>query len=258
MVGGAIKETMEKLLNKENIITYDLYKNIGKFESLLNTDILFLCLPTLYDYELKEYNKTEINNILSKLNDNNYDGVIILKSTVEPTTTENLNMIYQKLNLIHNPEFLSAKTAQIDFENQTHIVIGKTSITPECTLLFVKEFFELYFKNAYISIVTSTESESMKLFCNSFYAVKIQFFTELYLLCKKTNIDYNIVKNLMLKNDWINKMHTSVPGVDGLISFGGFCLPKDISALNSFMDKYDIQHNVIESTINERNLMRKD
>ena len=258
MVGGAIRDTLYKYMDKSNIISYDLYKNIGSFESILNTDIIFICLPTLYNEQFKEYNKNEIYNTILNLNENNYEGVIVIKSTIEPTTTENLNIKYPKLNLIHNPEFLSARTAQIDFENQTHIVIGKPSITSYSKLEIIREFYGTYFSNAKISVVTSTESESMKIFCNSFYAVKVQFFTELYLLCKKLNIDYNNVKNLMLNNEWINKMHTTVPGIDGMISFGGFCLPKDLSALDSFMEKNDIKHDVIKSAINERNLMRND
>lgn len=258
MIGGAIRDTLYKYMDNKNIIPYDLYKNIGLFESLLLCDIIFICLPTLYSDELKEYNKSEIYNTILKLNENNYEGIIVIKSTIEPTTTEKLNIKYPKLNLIHNPEFLSARTAQIDFENQTHIVIGKPSITPNSKLELIREFYDTYFNNAHISVVTSTESESMKIFCNSFYAVKVQFFTELYLLCKKLNIEYNNVKNLMLKNEWINKMHTTVPGIDGLISFGGFCLPKDLSALDSFMEKNNIAHDVIKSAINERNLMRND
>jgi UDP-glucose 6-dehydrogenase len=75
----------------------------------------------------------------------------------------------------------------------------------------------------------------MKIFCNCFYATKIQFFTEIYLLCEKTGCDYNVVKNMMLGNGWINPMHTNVPGNDGNISYGGYCFPKDTNALNEYM-----------------------
>ena len=96
----------------------------------------------------------------------------------------------------------------------------------------------------------------MKIFCNSFYAVKIQFFTELYLLCKKNNCDFEKVKELMLKNDWINPMHTNIPGPDGNISYGGLCFPKDTNALNEYMKKFNSNNKVLENTILERNEMR--
>ena len=60
----------------------------------------------------------------------------------------------------------------------------------------------------------------------------------------------------MLKNEWINPMHTNVPGNDGNISFGGLCFPKDITALNTYLSDLNIPHKVIESVISERNEMR--
>ena len=62
----------------------------------------------------------------------------------------------------------------------------------------------------------------------------------------------------MLKNGWINPMHTTIPGPDGTISYGGLCFPKDTNALMYFMEKFDVPHNVLEATINERNIMRKE
>ena len=70
------------------------------------------------------------------------------------------------------------------------------------------------------------------------------------------NINYDNVLDLMLKNNWINPMHTNVPGHDGLISFGGACLPKDISALNEYTKELHVPNEVINATINERNKIR--
>ena len=95
-----------------------------------------------------------------------------------------------------------------------------------------------------------------KLALNSFYATKVQFFSEIFLLCEKTNINYNEVKNLMLNNKWINPKHTQVPGHDGHISYGGMCLPKDINALHQYMCANDTPHQVLDAVISERNLMR--
>jgi UDP-glucose 6-dehydrogenase len=62
----------------------------------------------------------------------------------------------------------------------------------------------------------------------------------------------------MLKNNWINPMHTDVPGTDGKLGFGGACFPKDISALNKYMTFLGVPNAVINATINERNEMRDD
>ena len=72
-------------------------------------------------------------------------------------------------------------------------------------------------------------------------------------------IDKNYqLEELMLKNGWINPMHTEVPGPDGQLSYGGYCFPKDTNALLQHMIKEDTPNKVLEATINERNEMRKD
>ena len=122
----------------------------------------------------------------------------------------------------------------------------------------MNDLFEKYYPDAEISHCTSLESESMKIFVNSYYSVKIQFFNELYLLCENNGYDYNIIKKLMLKNGWINPMHTDVPGPDGKLSYGGECFPKDTSSLNSYMEKLNSPNEVLKATISERNKFRND
>ena len=235
-----------------NVIDYDInYTNSYHFilEDILLTDIVFLCLPT--EFNGTEYDKSAIYNICDYLHDK-YKGSVVIKSTVEPTTTNQLQDKYPLLKLYHNPEFLSAATAFEDFHNQTHIVIGNNSTNN----YELETFYNNYYPNATISICSSTESESMKIFLNSFYAVKIQFFNELYLLCQKTDTNYNNILDLMLKNNWINPMHTNVPGSDGKLSYGGACFPKDTNALLHFMKAKNSPHRILDATINERNEMR--
>ena len=234
-VGGAIYNFFKN--TKIEIILYDKFKNeyVNNLENMLDTELLFLCLPTLFNNDTNEYDKTSIYENLDYLNNNNYKGVCVIKSTIEPETCEKLTIKYNKLNIIHNPEFLSAKTACEDFKNQQHIVLGKPCCVNEQILNNIYLFYKEYFPNAQYSLCTSTESELMKISCNSFYSVKIQFFNEIYLLCDKINCNYDNVKDLMLKNNWINKMHTNVPGHDGKLSYGGACFPKDTNALSNYM-----------------------
>ena len=98
----------------------------------------------------------------------------------------------------------------------------------------------------------------MTIFVNNFYSVKIQFFNELFLLCNKIGINYDHVKNMMLKNGWINPMHTDIPGPDGMLSYGGYCFPKDTNALLNHMKRENVACKVLEGTVLERNEMRQD
>ena len=254
-VGSAIKKSFEE--KNINVIAYDKYKNYNTFNECLKSDLMFLCLPTPYNELDKQYDKNSIDELCLLLSEKQYNGLIIIKSTIEPETTDILQNKYKNLKLVHNPEFLSAKTAYEDFHNQKHIVIGKSNLINDSDIKLLINLYKNNY-NAEISLCNSIESESMKLYANSFYAVKIQFFNELYLMCQKNKSDYNTIKNLMLKNGWINPMHTNVPGSDGQLSYGGYCFPKDTMALSSYMEKYNTCHQVLEATINERNKMRDD
>lgn len=255
-VGGAICKSFE--LKGLYVYGYDKFKDggIGKFENIIKTKICFLCLPTLYNSELEEYDKKSIIDTLNVLRDNNYKGLVVIKSTVEPETTDYLSLKYPTLKLCHNPEFLTARTAFIDFHNQTHIVVGKPFNRTENDILELYDLYTKYFPDANISKCSAVESESVKIMSNTFYGSKIIIFNEFYLLCKQNGANFEIVKNIMLKNNWINSMHTNVPGTDGLLGFGGSCFPKDITALLKYMEKKKTPNNVIKSVLEENKIIR--
>ena len=256
-VGGSMKQSFE--LKNCSVIGYDKYKeDTDSFKDCLKSEISFLCLPTVFDEQKNEYDKSCIEEVCQKLEENNYLGIVVIKSTVEPLTTKKLSEKYEKLKFVHNPEFLTAATAFEDFHNQKHIVLGKSDNINDEEITVLADFYKKYYPDAEISHCTCTESESMKSFVNCFYAMKVQFFTELYCLCEKNGSDYNIIKDLMLKNGWINPMHTTIPGPDGQISYGGYCFPKDTNALLQYMKNEESPSALMESCIKERNVMRKD
>jgi len=254
VVGNALYESFLK--KNINISVYDKFKNIGNIKELLFVNYIFLCLPTLF--KDNEYDKSAIYETCEFLSNNKYKGLVIIKSTIEPEISEFLANKYN-LNVCHNPEFLSAKTALDDFENQSHIVIGKTK---KCDMILYNNlvlFYKQYYPNAKISLCNSNESELMKISINNFYAVKIQFFNELFLISMKLDsTNYNVVKNMMLENNWINPMHTEVPGHDGQLSYGGMCFPKDTNAFLNYLKRKKSYYKLIEATIKERNELRDD
>tara|TARA_Y100000780_G_scaffold179369_1_gene164832 strand:- start:142593 stop:143411 length:819 start_codon:yes stop_codon:yes gene_type:complete len=262
-VGGAMfrsfNEKKTKIEDSTEFIGYDKFKNggIGTLEDLLDSSILFLALPTPYSDKLNEYDKSAIYNICKKLNKKNYKGIVVLKSTVEPNTTEKLSKDYN-LQIIHNPEFLTARTAFEDFHNQSHIILGKASNCTEENLNNVKEFYKRYYPTSEFSFCTSLESECMKLTANCFYSVKVQFFNEIYMMCHRNGANFDKVREMVLKNKWVNPMHTLVPGPDNKFSYGGMCLPKDTNALNQYLKKLECPNRVLDATIKERNIFRSD
>jgi UDP-glucose 6-dehydrogenase len=255
-VGGAIMTYLGNFQTSFHIVAYDKYKSLNTFASLLESDLCFICLPTQYDNQAKTYDMSEIDATLLLFSEKNYNGILLIKSTVLPQYCSKMNAMYPTLRLIHNPEFLSARTAAEDFAQQKHIILGSTLQSQGVFLHKVVSFYQKLFPLAEISECSSEESALTKLACNSFYATKVQFFTELFLLCDRLTISYEEVKEMMLKNGWIHPQHTAVPGHDGQLSFGGACLPKDVSALNALMASLATPHKVIEAVIQERDDMR--
>lgn len=256
-VGGAMLKSFK--IKNINVAFYDKYKNggIGSIEDVLDTEILFLALPTQYNESINEYDKSAINDVLEELEEKKYNGLAIIRSTIEPKSTEDLAEKYN-IDIVHNPEFLTARTAFENYHNQKLIVIGKTSNVNDNKVDRLVYFFEKYYSNSKIKVCSSTESELMKITENSFAATKIQFFNEIYLLSQKLGIEYDNVRDLLLSNDRINYNHTNVPGPDGQLSYGGYCFPKDSNALFQFMKKNNTPSNVLGAVINERNAMRTD
>jgi nucleotide sugar dehydrogenase len=254
---GFVGNALVKAFEKKNIELkkYDKYKNggIGAIEDLLECEIIFLCLPTLFSDEKKEYDKSAIYEVCAYLSEK-FKGLVVCKSTVEPGTCKNISSDFN-LRVVHNPEFLTARTACEDFENQKHIVIGGENSDTK----IVETFYRKHWKDADISKCSYEESELMKLGVNCFYSVKIQFFNELYSLSQKYDgANYDNVIKMMLKNDWIAPHHVNVPGPDGQMSYGGMCFPKDTNALCQAMSKMGTPNAVLKATIDERNSMRND
>lgn len=257
-VGGAMfKSFTEKGVN---VYGYDKYKDggIGNIETCLRANMIFLCLPTLYNEKTEEYDKSAIHEVINYLHQTKYNGVMIMKSTVEPGTITDLMFKYSGIRIIHNPEFLTARTAYHDFHNQKRIILGITQSVVREEVDMIHDFYHKHYPSSEIVICDSRESECMKIFVNCFYASKIQLFNEFYMICDHMNLNYTNVKNLMLGNGWINPRHTNVPGPDGKFSYGGACFPKDTKALLSYMRREDLPHLVLKGVIDDRETMRDD
>lgn len=151
---------------------------------------------------------------------------------------------------------MSASTAVQDFANTKIVMLGSTPNVSDMSE--IREWFASHFPASKVIVATSDETESAKIFVNSFYASKIQIFNEFYGLCQQENISFQKVRELMLELGWIHPMHTAVPGSDGKLSFGGLCFPKDLSALIAHMERKQTPCSVLRSVLEERNIQRSD
>ena len=124
VVGKAAHNTFKR---KYDIVRYDKYQNLDQFSSLKFCDFVFIMVPTPFDCDSNLVDQSAVSESLSKLSDIDYNGIVVVKSTVPPGSCDKYIEEYN-LNIVFNPEFLrESTTPNEDFENQDTIVIGTSS-----------------------------------------------------------------------------------------------------------------------------------
>lgn len=211
-------------------------------ETVNDSDFVFVSVPTPMNKN-GSISLKFINEAFKQINGVNRrdDNIIILKSTVVPGTTEKLQKKFPSLNIVFNPEFLTEKSARLDFINQTRIVLGGEKIHTSQ----VAELFNERFKYCHIIQTDFKTSEMIKYFCNIFFSVKVSFANEMKLICDTIGGDWEKALEGFVADGRIGDSHLNVPGPDGKMGFGGSCFPKDINAFMSFAKDIGVKTNTI-------------
>ena len=226
----------------------DASKSVNSFDEVVSeSDFIFVCLPT----PMKKNGECDLSIIESSLSDidnfsreNSSRNIVILKSTIVPGTTKIFNEKFKNIDIIFNPEFLTEKSARMDFLTQSRIILGGEN---KEILQKVESLFLDRFKNHHTILMDSVSAELVKYFCNIFFAVKVSFANEMYGVANEIGADWNKVLEGVLSDGRIADSHLNVPGPDGKKGFGGSCFPKDINALISFCSERNISADVINA-----------
>jgi len=217
VVGGACKGGFEKLGHV--IYVHDI-KHGTSISIIIDTDLVFLCVPTPSSQD-GSCDTSIVENVVDTLNDAKYRGIICIKSTVSPGTTQRLMGLYPSLSFAMTPEFLRERYALADFtENHDLCVIGTKN---DHHFQLIKKAHGNFPK--VIVQMTPTEAELVKYFNNTYNATLITFANSFYEVCKHYNIDYTHIKNVMVNRDHIVDMYLECN--DNFRGFAGVCLPKD-------------------------------
>jgi UDPglucose 6-dehydrogenase len=183
----------------------------------------------------------------------NRDTIFILKSTVVPETTLNLSKQFPDLKIIFNPEFLTERSARLDFINASRIVLGG----PEELCDRVEHMYRVRFPHTKIVKTDSTTAEFIKYMCNTFFATKISFMNEFKQLSNKLNLDWDKAMEGFVSDGRIGNSHLDVPGHDGSVGFGGKCFPKDLNAMINFFVSNNVDPKILTAAW-EKNLEVRD
>ena len=249
-VGNAV---YQKFKNYFDVYTFDIdtSKANASYEKMVESKIIFLCLPTPMNPD-GSCNTSIVEKEIEKL-DKIGKYTVVVKSTIVPGTTKGWNEKYQS-DIVFNPEFLTEKNAVKDFENQKHIVLGG----PDEATKKIKKVFELVFEKTKISCGEETTAELLKYYLNCFLAVKVSFANEMFGLSEKLGVEYDTLLSLVLEDERIGKAHLNVPGHDGDFGFGGHCLPKDLQAILKLTSELNVPNNVLIATEVTNNEVRKN
>jgi UDPglucose 6-dehydrogenase len=206
-------------------------KNIDIKLLVENCEVIFICVPTPM-FEDGECDtrivESVIEDIAKEAEFQNKKVITIIKSTVPPGTTEQLNGISPKVGVTFSPEFLTEANAINDFKFQTRVVLGIDYIE---YVEPISEIFKIGLSGAEIIIINSKEAEMTKYATNLFLATKVSFFNDIYSLCEKLGINYDHMIEATMYDPRIGNSHYNVPGPDGDRGFGGHCFPKDLNAI---------------------------
>jgi UDPglucose 6-dehydrogenase len=241
VVGEAAKYGFEKIGHQ--LLCHDIRLQTC-LEDVLNAEICFLCLPTPSG-ENGECDIKIVTKVIDDLHLLEYGGIIAIKSTVVPGTTQSLIQQYGNNKICFVPEFLRERCASVDFiENHDVCIIGTED----------KEVYEKIVE-AHGSLpetfqqLSPTEAELSKYFNNIYNATLITFANSFYEVCNSVGADYTKVKNAATLRKHIEDIYLDCN--NNFRGFGGMCLPKDTKAINALCKRKKIDVEFFQHLLNE-------
>lgn len=239
VVGTACAEGF-KLVGHE-VLIHDTKLNTS-IDSVLASEVIYLCVPTP-EHTDHSCDTSIVDSVVYNLKELNYQGVIAVKSTVEPGHTDHL-IAQTGMPICFVPEFLRQRKAVEDFLNSNLLAVGTHS----------QEIFDIVCRSHGNLVKNSvmllpTEAELLKYYSNTFNAARVVFANIMYELCQHFGANYDQVLDTFLLHgssspDYLD-CHQNLRG------FGGACLPKDTQALNAIIKRIGLDLTLFDSIMHD-------